>query len=88
MYLFVSAARGKITQVSRETFGCWGGAVGLGFGNYYVEFPGGYRLFLLFLSYGNKNNKDGQNLLDNLKGKINESLYEKFENGERLKKKS
>ena len=86
MYLFVSAARGRVAQVSRETFGCWGGAVGLGFGNYYVEFPGGIDCFYYFLSYGNKNNKDGQNLLDNLKGKINESLYEKFENGERLKK--
>ncbi len=86
MYLFVSAARGKTAQVSRETFGCWGGAVGLGFGNYYMKFPGGIDCFYYFLSNGNKNNKNGQNILDNLKGKVNESLYEKFENGERLKK--
>jgi uncharacterized protein (DUF169 family) len=86
MYLFVSAARGKTTQVSRETFGCWGGAVGLGFGNYYTKFPGGLECFYSFLSNGNKNSEKGKNILKNLEGKVNESLYEKFANGEKLKK--
>ncbi|MDY6821530.1 MAG: DUF169 domain-containing protein [Deferribacterota bacterium] len=85
MYLFASAAKGKIAQVSRKTFGCWGGAVGLGFGNYYKEFPGGLDCFYSFLSKGNKESKKGRALLKNLEGKISEPLYEKFANGERLK---
>jgi hypothetical protein len=32
------AARGKVAAFDRETYGCWGGGVGLGFGNRYEAF--------------------------------------------------
>jgi len=41
-----SAAKGRTAVFSRKTFGCLGGAVGLGFGNAYKEFPGGIEYFL------------------------------------------
>ena len=47
------ASKGKIGVVDRQTFGCWGGGVGLGFGNAYETFPGGLDGFYGFLSDGN-----------------------------------
>jgi uncharacterized protein (DUF169 family) len=41
-----SAANGKTAVFSRATFGCPGGGVGLGFGDCYVNFPGGIEQFL------------------------------------------
>ena len=41
MSLFAQAAKGRIAVFDRKTFGCWGGGVGLGFGNQYVNVPGG-----------------------------------------------
>jgi len=39
--LFAAAAtRGMIGAFDRQTYGCWGGGVGLGFGNQYESFPG------------------------------------------------
>jgi uncharacterized protein (DUF169 family) len=46
-----AAAKGKTVVFTRETFGCPGGGVGLGFGNLYENFPGGIEYFL---STGNK----------------------------------
>lgn len=40
------AARGKIAVFDRKTFGCIGGGTGLGFGDQYVNFPGGIEYFL------------------------------------------
>ena len=52
--LFAQAAsRGRPAVFSRETYGCWGGGVGLGFGNRYEDFPGGVDGFCRFLSDGN-----------------------------------
>ncbi len=60
MFSFANAARGKTGVFSRTTFGCWGGGVGLGFGNRYVDFPGGEECFHYFLSSGNKNSEIGR----------------------------
>ncbi|MBW2040246.1 MAG: DUF169 domain-containing protein [Deltaproteobacteria bacterium] len=54
MFMFASAAKGKTTVFDRQTYGCWGGGVGLGFGNQYVNFPGGIDCFYHFLSTGNE----------------------------------
>lgn len=46
-----AAAKGKTAVFDRKTFGCIGGGVGLGFGNQYINFPGGIEYFI---STGNK----------------------------------
>jgi len=44
--LLSAAVKGKTSVFSRTTFGCLGGGVGLGFGNMYPQFPGGFAQFL------------------------------------------
>jgi uncharacterized protein (DUF169 family) len=46
-----AAANGRTAVFDRKTYGCIGGGTGLGFGNTYVNFPGGIEYFL---SVGNK----------------------------------
>ena len=53
MFMFANAARGKTAAFDAQTYGCWGGGVGLGFGNAYQAFPGGVDCFAHFLSSGN-----------------------------------
>lgn len=60
MFLIANAARGKTAVVSRKNYGCWGGGVGLGFGNCYEDFPGGEECFIRFLSSGNKDWETGR----------------------------
>src|SRR5512135_654355 len=45
LFLLAAAAKGKTAVASRETFGCFGGGVGLGFGDRYKNFPGGEECF-------------------------------------------
>jgi hypothetical protein len=45
MWLAASAAKGKAAACDRKTFGCFGGVVGMGFGDQYVNFPGGKDCF-------------------------------------------
>lgn len=52
MWLLASAAKGKAAAADRSTFGCFGGGVGLGFGNQYERWPGGIECFYEFLSTG------------------------------------
>lgn len=64
--MFMGAARGKTAVFDRRTYGCLGGGVGLGFGNLYVNFPGGIEYFL---STGNKEfcrSETAKNLVRNL----------------------
>jgi len=54
MSLFAAvAAKGRVGAFDRQTYGCWGGGVGLGFGNCYQTFPGGIDGFCRFLADGN-----------------------------------
>ncbi len=60
------AARGKTAVFDRKTFGCGGGAVGLGFGNYDGRIPGGIEYFL---STGNQefcSTEMGKNIVRNM----------------------
>lgn len=47
-----AAAKGRTAVADDKTFGCLGGAVGLGFGNAYEKWPGGIECFYGFLSTG------------------------------------
>lgn len=55
--LLSSAAKGRQAVFSRSTFGCVGGGVGLGFGNMYPQFPGGFEHFL---STGKEGFREGE----------------------------
>ena len=53
------ARKGRTAVFDRATYGCWGGGVGLGFGNCYETFPGGIDGFRGFLSDGNNKTELG-----------------------------
>ena len=53
------AAKGRSAVFDHETYGCWGGGVGLGFGDCYESFPGGIEGFCAFLSDGNEKSEQG-----------------------------
>ncbi len=55
-----AAAKGKTAVFDRHTYGCWGGGVGLGFGDAYQTFPGGTEGFCSFLSDGNEKTEQGR----------------------------
>lgn len=56
------AAKGRTGVFDRETYGCWGGGVGLGFGNRYESFPGGLEGFYGFLADGNQRSESGRKI--------------------------
>lgn len=56
------ATKGKVVAFDRNTYGCWGGGVGLGFGNQYQSFPGGVEGFCRFLSDGNDKDAAGKQI--------------------------
>lgn len=58
------ASKGRTGVFDRDTFGCWGGGVGLGFGNCYETFPGGIDGFCAFLSDGNQKSEKGRAIGD------------------------
>ncbi|SFM59345.1 DUF169 domain-containing protein [Thermodesulforhabdus norvegica] len=83
MWLFAEVARkGSMAVFSKENFGCWGGGVGLGFGNRYADFPGGEECFSYFLSTGNRNHNTGRQVAEALKDRASKSFLEEFLNGE------
>lgn len=66
--LFATAAtKSRPGVFSRDTFGCWGGGVGLGFGNRYEDFPGGVDGFCHFLSEGNEKTERGRAIGEHMK---------------------
>ena len=56
------ATDGRTAAFDRDTYGCWGGGVGLGFGNCYETFPGGVDGFCRFLSDGNEKSEAGREM--------------------------
>ena len=54
------AARAKVCAFDRQSYGCWGGGTGLGFGNCYETFPGGIECFCRFLADGNEKSEQGR----------------------------
>ena len=86
MFMLAAAARGQEAVFDRTTYGCWGGGVGLGFGNTYEAFPGGVDGFCYFLSVGNEEWETGREVAEQAKPYLNQSTYDDFVRGERYLK--
>lgn len=86
MWMFASAAQGKKVVFDRNTFGCWGGGVGLGFGNQYLNFPGGIECFYYFLSNGNENFEFGKRVAKKIGRFGGKEFVKDFLKGERFMK--
>lgn len=82
MFMFANAARGKTAAFDAETYGCWGGGVGLGFGNAYLHFPGGIQCFAYFLSSGNIQWEKGKEVAKALESTAGREFAENFLKGE------
>lgn len=82
MFLFANAAKGKTAAFDAETYGCWGGGVGLGFGNAYLQFPGGEDCFAHFLSSGNREWEKGREVGKALEGAAGKEFAADFLEGE------
>lgn len=82
--LFAAAAtRGITGAFDRQTYGCWGGGVGLGFGNQYESFPGGMDCFCRFLSKGNEESEQGRPIGEQMKDQGFGRMADDFLKGER-----
>jgi len=78
-----AAARGRVGVFDRQTFGCWGGGVGLGFGNQYEDFPGGLDCFCRFLSSGNESSDAGRAIGEHMEVSGGRRMADDFLRGER-----
>ena len=83
MWLAAGAAKGKAAACDRKTFGCFGGGVGIGFGDQYVNFPGGKDCFCHFLSCGNEQWEQGRRSAEKVKPFLRKESYDNFVSGER-----
>ena len=86
MWLLASAAKGRAAAADRATFGCIGGGTGLGFGNRYVDWPGGIECFHRFLSTGNDDWEHGREAAEELVDSWRRQAVEHFASGERYVK--
>lgn len=87
MSLVAAAAKGKVVAFDRETYGCPGGGVGLGFGDCYRSFPGGVEGFCRFLSDGNEHTAAGPIIATAMKnGGARQEFCDHFLQGERYRK--
>lgn len=86
MWLFAGAARGKTAVIDRETYGCVGGGVGLGFGNQYDCFPGSLECFCHFLSRGNEHFELGRKIAPAVGRVLGKAFAQTFLSGERFMK--
>ena len=76
------AEKGRTAAFDRETFGCWGGGVGLGFGNKYAGFFGGVECFCRFLSSGNDKSDHGRAVAEQYAPFMRGQMREEFLHGE------
>jgi uncharacterized protein (DUF169 family) len=83
LFLLAAAAKGKTAVAGRETFGCFGGGVGLGFGDQYKNFPGGEECFCRFLSCGNAGTEPGESIGRGMAASGTAAMAEDFLLGER-----
>jgi uncharacterized protein (DUF169 family) len=86
MAMFAQAATGKTAVFDRQTFGCLGGAVGLGFGNQYVNWRGGIECFYGFLSNGYAERENASELAEQIARTGRKMAVERFLHGEGLVK--
>jgi len=82
----IAATKGRAGAFDRQTFGCWGGGVGLGFGNQYESFPGGMDCFCRFLANGNEQSEQGRAIGERLRTSGAGRLADDFLHGERYVK--
>jgi hypothetical protein len=84
MGLFAATAtKGRVAAMDRQTYGCWGGGVGMGFGNCYHTFPGGIEGFCRFLADGNEKSEPGREIGKQVAAWGNHQLTDDFLQGER-----
>ena len=81
-----AAAKGRAGAFDRQTYGCWGGGVGLGFGNCYESFPGGVECFCRFLADGNEKSEEGRAVGQQVASWGNRQMTDDFLLGERYLK--
>lgn len=86
MWLAASAAKGRPGVCDRETFGCAGGGVGMGFGDQYKNFPGGEECFCRFLSTGNADWETGRQAAEAIRPFVRPEFLDHFLHGERYLK--
>jgi len=82
-FFAAAATRGISGAFDRKTFGCWGGGVGLGFGNQYESFPGGLDCFCRFLSSGNEGSGEGASISEQMRSMGYGRMADDFIAGER-----
>lgn len=82
MYHLVAAAKGRTAVIGRDTYGCVGGGVGMGFGECYRDFPGGCEGFYRFLSNGNANDETGRQIGEGIAASGNKEMAEDYLQGE------
>lgn len=83
MFMLVAAVKSQTAVFDRNTFGCHGGGVGLGFGNQYRNFPGGEECFCYFLSIGNESWPQGRTTGEQVKPYMRPEAFDDFMKGER-----
>jgi hypothetical protein len=87
MSLFAAAAaKARVGAFDRQTYGCWGGGVGLGFGECYKTFPGGEECFCSFLADGNEKTEKGRAVGEQVAAWGNQHMTDDFVKGERYLK--
>jgi hypothetical protein len=87
MGLFAAAAaKARVGAFDRQTWGCWGGGTGLGFGNCYEAFPGGVECFCGFLGDGNEKTENGRKVGEMVAQSGNRKMTDDFLLGERYQK--
>jgi len=86
LWLMAAAAKGKVAACGRENFGCFGGGTGIGFGDQYVNFPGGTECFCRFLSSGNAGSEQGEAVAEGIKEFATPEFIDEFLQGERYLK--
>lgn len=82
MAMFAQAALGKTIAFDRETYGCLGGGVGVGFGNLYLNWRGGIDCFYGFLSTGNEGKEQAGKIADEIRNTGRKLAVERFLHGE------
>ena len=86
MWLAASAVKGRPAVCDAKTFGCFGGGVGMGFGNQYRSFPGSEEGFCHFLSSGIEGWAEGPAVAEMVKPFLSKETFDNFVHGERYVK--
>ncbi|MBU4371359.1 MAG: DUF169 domain-containing protein [Proteobacteria bacterium] len=86
MWLAASAVKGRPAVCDAKSFGCFGGGVGMGFGEQYKSFPGSEEGFCHFLSSGIDGWAEGPAVAEKVKPFLSKETFDNFVHGERYVK--